>query len=393
MDVKQFREEIEKTKVKCVLCGHKDYTLAEHLDRAHQISPTAYLKRHPDAVLKSPIVADIQARFERTPITLPKSTGLEKFLAPFLGEDADDYIIADLIDKTSKHFAADSTYPGVAAHIPERDDFFVFDMDRTKALLAGLALRKNTFMEGPTGCGKTQLLLQIFAEMKRPIVRLNLNGEVTPATFRGRMKADPQKGTYFDEGTMPFCMRAGIPLLLDEVDYAPPHVIATMSSVAEAGRSLYIEETGERVVAEDGFMIFATANTGGKGDTRGVYTGTEVLNSAFLDRFGLKMKMEYLSKSEETGMLHRRFPGVPLDQINEVVAIATEVRSSFQRGLLAVTMSTRRLIEYFELSAVVGESESMRLSLLNWVDEDDEQLVHDVITRVTGKPIPVGFKS
>ena len=139
------------------------------------------------------------------------------------------------------------------------------------------------------------------------------------------------------------------------------------------------------MVAKDGFILICTANTGGKGDSQGVYTGTEILNTAFLDRFGIKMKLEYLPQEEERRMLASRFPAENAKEIETMVRLATEIRSAFERGILAVTLSTRRLIEYFELKTVLGDGEAMRLCLLNWVDKDDEQLVRDVVSRATGR--------
>lgn len=390
MDVQEFREQIEKAKAICPLCAHSAYELSGHLMEKHKLSIPNFQKKFPGVPFQSPILEEINSRLGRKPIHGKRAdSDISGFLQSFSGGTSTYLAVKELASKTAPFLAPID--PKNVSLVPKEDPNFRFDMDSVKAILAAQAIQRNAFIEGPTGCGKTQLVCQLFAVMKRPVQRVNMNGEITPATFIGRMKAGPQ-GTYFDEGALPKAMKGGYTLLLDEVDYAPPHVIASVHSALEPGHTLFIPEINEVVHAARGFNVIATANTGGKGDRHGVYTGTEILNTAFLDRFGVKLKMDYLSVKEEIAMLCNRFPNEPKGDVEEMVALATEVRDGFKRGQFALTFSSRRLIDYFDLKCTVGPDGALYLALINWADEDDKQLIIELLARVRKTPVKAKAK-
>ena len=193
-----------------------------------------------------------------------------------------------------------------------------------------------------------------------------MNGDVTASHFVGAMRASPEKGTYYYYGVLPRAMKYGATLLVDEVDYTPPHIAAVMNSVLEGKRVLYLEETGETIHAAEGFTVIATGNTGGKGDADGMYTGTEVLNTAFLDRFPIKMRMDYMHHEHEEELLTTRFPTEKASDIKKMVRAANEVREAFKQGQISLTFSTRKLLDYFELKGYLGEDETPKhLSLIH----------------------------
>jgi len=230
--------------------------------------------------------------------------------------------------------------------------------------------------------GKTELVKQLHAQLGKTMLRANMNGDATRAAIVGEMQASPSKGTYFHEGALPIAMRAGATLLVDEVDYAPPHILAVFNSVLEGSRQLFVEETAETIVAAPGFMIMTTGNTAGKGDTNGNYTGTEVLNTAFLDRFPVCVAMDYLAADIELTMLKDRNPTADVTKVKQLVSFANEVRDSFKKGNVSITLSTRKLIDILNLSVMLGMDRSVELGITNWLDEDDFQLVHGLKTRV-----------
>jgi len=194
------------------------------------------------------------------------------------------------------------------------------------------------------------------------------------------MKANAE-GTYFDYGVLPWCMMHGVPLIIDEVDYMPPQIGATLNSVLDSG-TVFIPDTNETIEATPGFFIIATANTGGKGDKFGAFTGTEVLNTAFLNRFRMKLKCDYLEQEHEVAMLSGRFPNAETSDIKRMVQAAFEIREAFKQGNLGVTFSTRQLIGYFEMRDDLEARDALDLTMLNWLDEDDSQLVIEILKRV-----------
>ena len=55
----------------------------------------------------------------------------------------------------------------------------------------------------------------------------------------------------------------------------------------------------------DGFNIFATANTKGKGSDDGRFIGTNVLNEAFLERFPVTFEQSYPSPNNREENLRK----------------------------------------------------------------------------------------
>jgi len=372
LSIEEFRDKINESQVACRVCGFKSHSIVAHLKEKHSLSVAQYKERYKDGMVASHIITELLRLIPRKPATVDT---LEEFVNPFTGSES-NAVVADL----KKQLKPDGA--NLAALVPAVIKDFYFEPAPSRAMGYALLKCKNVFIEGPTGCGKTELIMQVHAITGKAIKRVNMNGDVTVANFLGKREVDAVKGTYFLKGALPLAMEGGYTLLIDEIDYMPPHIAAVLNSVAEGGRTLYLPDMGETIVAKEGFNICATGNTGGKGDATGVYAGTEILNSAFLDRFPVKLSMTYLPKEEEIKMLQNRFPAANVAQIKELVALANEVRGSFLSGALPMTISTRKLIDMLDMIPFFGVAESMKLCILNWADKDTQSTVIGLIQRI-----------
>jgi len=380
--VDDFRSLIRETEIRCLMpsCGFSGHSLVAHLKERHQMSPGQYQKKfprneYPDVTLVSRVVTELLRRMDRS---VKRTQDLDQFTALFDVGGAPTELFIEVHKRLPP---IDDTYLPYATPAA-LDEFFEFPKRETAAVLTGMVMCKNVYISGPTGCGKTELMVQVHCQLKRPFIRINMKGDATVANFIGAMRADPKKGTYFKPGALPIAMRAGYTLIVDEVDYTPPQIAATLNPVLEGSRNLFIEDTGETIHAHAGFVVMATGNTAGKSDPTGVYTGTEVLNTAFLDRFGIKQTMDYLKPETEAAMLLRRFPGAKREEVKVLCSAAKEIREAFKQGALSLTLSTRKLVDYLELKPTMGHLEALRSVLINWLDEDDKELVLGLLERV-----------
>ena len=202
------------------------------------------------------------------------------------------------------------------------------------------------FITGQSGNGKTAMVEQICAELKREMYRVNF----TPLTDESDLLGDKtlvDGNVIFEEGVVITAAKRGAILLLDEVDYATAQGFTALQSILE-GKPFLNKKTGEMVYPVPGFNVIATANTKGKGSEDGRFVGTQFLNEAFLERFSITMEQEYPTKKTEANILTQEFLDTLGDKQEEFVGYLTDwaetIRKTFDDGGANETMSTRRLL-------------------------------------------------
>lgn len=374
----EFKALIAEAEVTCKLCGYRAHSLSRHLREMHKLSIGQYKEKfpadqHPDAKVVSSLVIDVLKRFPKAAFeeeesldTISANLGLAK-----MAQEGKFIELGQKMPKLDPKLTA-------GFEVPIENPEYQFPEEILKGLTAGLVLRKNIFVSGPSGCGKTEGVMQLFARMKRPLLRANMNGDMTAAKFIGTNRVKAGVGTYFHYGMLPLAMKAGVPILMDEIDYTPPQIATVMNPVLEGKRMLYLEETGETIHALDGFQIIATGNTSGKGDRSGAYSGTEILNTAFLDRFPIKLNADYMPSTEEVALLQKR----GLAEAQSLVNVAVKVREAFKNQTLSITLTTRKLLDFADLRKVGYTSrEAMEVVLLNWLDKDDAPAVEAMVSQ------------
>ena len=138
------------------------------------------------------------------------------------------------------------------------------------------------FITGLSGNGKTMMIEQVHAELKKELFRVNITIETDEDDLIGHYALVDGK-TVWQDGPVTMAMERGATLLLDEVDLASNKIMC-LQAVLE-GNPLLIKKEGRIVRPKAGFTVMATANTKGKGSEDGRFIGTNILNEAFLERF------------------------------------------------------------------------------------------------------------
>ena len=201
------------------------------------------------------------------------------------------------------------------------------------------------FITGLSGNGKTMMVEQICAKLKRECYRVNVTVETDEDDLIGSNTL-VDGNIIFREGPVLKAMRKGAVLLIDEIDLASNKIMC-LQSILE-GKGYLNKKTGEYVSPEAGFTIIATANTKGKGSDDGRFIGTNVLNEAFLERFSITMEQEYPSNAIEKKILIKEFEKLEVSDFTEfatnLVTWADVIRKSFYEGAIDELISTRRLV-------------------------------------------------
>ena len=259
--------------------------------------------------------------------------------------------------------------------IPDKDDTFVSFgnfSDVKKIIQSGIFY--PTFITGLSGNGKTFSVEQACAQLKREYIRVNITLESDSDDLLGGFRLIDGE-TVWHNGPVVEAMERGAILLLDEIDLASNKIMC-LQSVLE-GKGVFLKKIGKHVAPKAGFNVFATANTKGKGSDDGRFIGTNVMNSAMLDRFPIMMEQSYPTISVETKILTKIAESLKIPMIKEhtdfvshLCTWAEIVRKTFADGGIDEVISTRRLVHILKAYSIFGKkSKAISLCLSGFDDE------------------------
>ncbi|HEV7832142.1 MAG TPA: AAA family ATPase [Caballeronia sp.] len=264
--------------------------------------------------------------------------------------------------------------------VPRLNPAYLFP-ERFGDILQDIVENRRVLLIGHTGVGKTSLIEQIAARTEHGVLRANMNGQTTIGDFVGFWTVKGGETLWVD-GVLPTALREGLWLVVDEIDFAEPSILAVLTAVLEPHGRLLLKEKGNELVApHPSFRLFATANAvGAMSVYRHLYQGANLMNEAFLDRWRVYL-MNYLSPEEEAEVLIRtlgaRFTW-PMAQT--LAAIAADCRAAFAREDLASAFSTRRLLDWADLMLRSGDPErAAGPAIYAKVSAEDAALIRSII--------------
>ena len=238
------------------------------------------------------------------------------------------------------------------------------------------------FVTGLSGNGKTSMIREVCAKLKRDMVRVNITVETDEDDLLGGFRLVNGE-TVWQDGPLVVAMKTGAVALIDEVDLAS-HKIMCLQPIME-GQPIYLKKINEVVHPAEGFNIVATANTKGKGSADGRFMGTNILNEAFLDRFSATFYQEYPSTSQEEKILKKQFAKYEIsedDFVSKLVKWADVIRRSFKEGAVDDIVTTRRLIDITKTFSIFNNKmKSISLCLERFDDETRDSFA-DLYTKV-----------
>ena len=211
------------------------------------------------------------------------------------------------------------------------------------------------FVTGLSGNGKTTMIEQVCAKLKREMFRVNITKQTDEDDLLGGFRLINGETVWCD-GPVVKAMKQGGILLLDEIDLAS-HNIMCLQPVLE-GKGVFLKKIGQWVTPAAGFQIFATANTKGKGSDDGRFIGTNVLNEAFLDRFSVTLEQEYAPKSTELRIVKKMMDTLGVDDddfAKKLVDWADMIRKCFYQDAVDEIITTRRLLDIAKAFSIFGD--------------------------------------
>jgi MoxR-like ATPase len=179
-------------------------------------------------------------------------------------------------------------------------------------LLIGLLTNGHVLLEGVPGLAKTLAVKTLAQAIQASFRRVQFTPDLLPADLIGTLIYNPREGSFTTKRGPIFAQL----VLADEINRAPAKV---QSALLEAMQEHQVTIGDETHPLPDPFLVLATQNPIEQ-------EGTYPLPEAQVDRFMLKLKVEYPSREEERQILDRmattanRRPASPVVTTADIIA-------------------------------------------------------------------------
>ena len=243
------------------------------------------------------------------------------------------------------------------------------------------------FITGLTGNGKTTMVEQVCAKLKRECIRVNVSIETDEDDLVGGSTLIDGNVT-FREGPVITAMKRGAVLLIDEIDRGSNKLMC-IQGILE-GKSYFNKKNGEVIYPAEGFNVIATANTKGRGTDDGKYIAAQILDEAFLERFPITVEQEYPSTSiERKIIINNMETSICVDEefADKLVAWAEIIRKTYMEDAIDELISTRRLVHIVKAFSVFKDRSKAINLCINRFDDDTKNAFMDLYSKIDSPPM------
>ena len=215
------------------------------------------------------------------------------------------------------------------------DQIIVGQKHLVESLLIGLLSDGHVLLEGVPGLAKTLAIKTLASLIDAKYSRIQFTPDLLPADVIGTMVYS-QKDESFKVQKGPIFANF---VLADEINRAPAKTQAALFEVMEE-RQISIDGTTHRM--GDLYTILATQNPVEQ-------EGTYKLPEAQLDRFLMKITMDYPSLDEEVNILERHHSNAALVKLDDITPALTKEELLTLRAFMKNVFVDRTLLQYIAL--------------------------------------------
>lgn len=292
---------------------------------------------------------------------------------------------------------ADTDWPEeVRPYIPALESLWTWPRAATEYFALAMYAGDRTLVHGPTGSGKSALVKEFCALVRMPMIRVTCHRDMQSTDFLGKdiIAIDAESGKNllrYEYSMTTLAARTGAFLLIDEA-FRSPCLMAVQSLLERNGTltlpdaaSLSAEE--RKIVPPSTFRIALTDNTNGTGDDSGSYNA-EVQDLSTLGRITATIHVPYMTVAEQTELLQRAAPAVPVDTVTTLAQWAGAMRDAFEARTVMQPVCMRVLLSIlakFEITGQLGLS--VRLAYLSKLGNADRTVATECYVQVTGEEL------
>jgi MoxR-like ATPase len=213
-------------------------------------------------------------------------------------------------------------------------------------MLIGLLCDGHLLLEGLPGLAKTTAVKTLATAIQTSFQRIQFTPDLLPADILGTQIYRPDNGS-FEIKKGPIFNNI---ILADEINRAPAKV---QSALLEAMQEHQVTIGEQTFILEKPFLVLATQNPIEQ-------EGTYPLPEAQIDRFMLKIKVDYPSAEEEKEIMNRVY-GQVAEKISGVVGVADI--DSAKAAMRAIHMEEKIMDYIVQLSGATRQPENFGLDI------------------------------
>lgn len=261
--------------------------------------------------------------------------------------------------------------------IPAKREYFIEEkrQEDFEDIYDSVNEHENILLVGEPGCGKSEFVLWLAAELSIPVVQVQGDGEMSVVDMVGGFQFnEDKKGTYWVDGIIPTALRQRCWILFDEINMTLPEVLSRLHSMMDDRRHLDLKEIGEILKRTDDTVIFGTMNP----SEDGRHVGTKPLSPALWSRFNLIVNFDFLDPKNEIKLITGR-TGVSEEDAKQMLTFATEARKGFRNNEVSEVVDTRMLLAWGKKTKKFGIRRGLKNTILSRLDSDSINVLRGVL--------------
>ena len=220
--------------------------------------------------------------------------------------------------------------------------------------------RLPVMVKGPTGCGKSRFIEYMAWKLKKPLITVSCNEDMTASDLTGRYLLDAN-GTRWIDGPLTTAARLGAICYLDEIVEARQDTTVVIHPLTDHRRNLPLDKKGELVRAHADFQLVISYNPGYQSLMKDLKQSTK-------QRF-VGMDFDYAGADLEASILVTE-TGIGEEIAKKLVSIGQAARNLKGHGL-AEGISTRLMVYAASLiDSGLPAREACRLAMVRPITDD-----------------------
>lgn len=266
------------------------------------------------------------------------------------------------------------------ADVPEEAKAFIpegapetIGMDIEKAAIE-LTMKTNvpSIFIGHTGQNKTGILRRLHQEAGWPYRGISGRESIEVDNLNGKWRIGPDKTMEYHLGILPFCMKHGISVGIQEINYIAPEVLVLIHEYVDEGfitlDELSPDDPDFIIHPHPNFRLYGTMNP------PEMYPGARELSPALLRRCIVRT-LDEPTKEDEYRVIRMQVPSLPDENAREMVEVAHSVRFEFHEGRIGYWCSTADLVQWAVLAEHCDPITASEFAVVGKAPETDQTFV------------------